>query len=243
MEFGYEKNSKSFFLFIFVNLIVNSFSSELEKFYKKYQLPLDKLRILNKNKNYLAHEVEDVFKWEDYLPGFYIKRESSLDRIINSERIRNCIKRYGLTHFDIPKKYLYKYQKQLYIIAEEVEGIPLGVLSVEEIRQLIILILISGYADLNTSNIMRRESDNKLVIIDTDKEAFSLDRDYALSTFFILFRNAGYIDQEGELFFLEYQQSNDPLIFFDEKKNILNISEFDEEIGINLNQVKIEYNQ
>ena len=230
-----------FFLFILMNLAFNNSAEELKKFYNKYKLSSNELTILNKNKKYLAEEEDDVFTWKDYLPGFYIKRESSLDRIINAERMRQSIKKYNLFCFDVPRKYIYSYKKQLYVLAEEVDGISLGVLSVEEIKQLIILILATGYSDLNTSNIIRRKSDKKLIIIDTDKEAFLLDRNYALSAFYSLFGNADHIDSEGRFFIDNYKKSYEPLIYFDEKSNILTSVEFDEEIGIDLNRVKEEY--
>lgn len=150
------------------------YSSELGKFYEKYALPQEIVSTLDFN--------DDRALFLNYLQPFakypqYFLKDEQIGRIINAERMRCCIAAYNLTCFDVPKKYIYKDGNKIRVLADTVDRTFITELTLEETKQLIKLIEVTGYHDLHKGNIMRDRQTEKLVIIDTENSAFVKDQE------------------------------------------------------------------
>ena len=123
--------------------------------------------------------------WEfPWLPGYIIKY--SIDRIVGAELIRTCIDTYNLDLLTVPDKFLYHVPgraKELtnlnYLVVEkklEVDFIQ-SPFSLEQTKQMCTLIKVTGYIDAHKNNVLRLKN-KKLAFIDTEKELFSVHKNY-----------------------------------------------------------------
>lgn len=153
----------------------------LEKFIQTYAPPHEICDYLENNEEILL----STFCAIDALPGFIIKSLDELrpidttiyfiiSRLINAERMRECIKRNNLTSLDVARKYIYTKNGQWYIIAQKIEKIKDNPeITLEEIQQIWVLAQETGYSDWSDKNWFR-DSRNKLVCVDTEDRSFTL---------------------------------------------------------------------
>jgi hypothetical protein len=142
----------------------------LAKFIKQFSPPEYMVKSIELNEG----TIKNISSTRGF-PGFYFKGGvKSIDRVINAERLRNFIKEHKLDCLDVAKKYVYKVNGRLCVFAEQIVEHPdkIGVLNVREIAQLVEFVKETGYKDINLRNIIRRASDRKLVMIDTEDRSF-----------------------------------------------------------------------
>lgn len=260
---------------MFVRAIIAQ-ETELDKFFKKYMVPLH-------IKNYLDESFTkncfEILKWgkilKDPCSGYYLKvadddahsyddAHSCYDfgRVINAERLRVAIEECCLTCFDVPKKYIYFNQQDgpilarpikntFFVVAEGMDCVEINGASWtrQEINQLVLLIFITGYWDLHPGNIKRRKSDGKLVIIDTEDEAFAapfydpiFDREGCFARWINFFsyqnfasKNIRYIDKHRKL----CNEAKEDSSFRFSLTIPFNV-DFDKKVEIDLRQVQLQ---
>jgi hypothetical protein len=171
IDFIKEKElSKHLMLVTFIKNALNSGKFELAKFVKKYTPPKTVCTLIELHAKSIVKQKNGPI---EQFPGFYIKG-TDLARIINAERMHTCIKRHNLNCLDVAQKYVYPINGTLYVFARTVD---LGKnrnkpkITIEEARQLATLVEETGYKDLSLQNVIRN-TDGKLVIIDTEDRSF-----------------------------------------------------------------------
>lgn len=152
----------------------------VETFLRVYGPPPEVCEILEKNESLLEMSFCDIPE----LPGFVIKSiggpwpidttiEMIISRVINAERMRECIRRNNLTSLDVAQEYIYRKQGQWYVVSKKIEKIQDNPeISLAEIHHITILALETGYSDWSENNWFR-DSRHKLVCIDTEDRSFT----------------------------------------------------------------------
>ncbi len=249
---------------MFVRTIIAQ-ETELDKFFKKYMVPLH-------IKNYLDESFTkncfEIIKWgkilKDPCSGYYLKvtddnpySRYDFDRVINAERLRVAIEECCLTCFDVPKKYIYfnQLKNTFFVVAEGMDCVEInGALwTWQEINHLVLLIFITGYWDLHPDNIKRRKSDGKLVIVDTEDRSFGdapmfdpiLDREICFTRWINFFshqnfasKNIRYIDKYRKL----CDDAKKDISFKFSLSLPYNV-DFDKKVEIDLRQVQLQTNR
>ena len=227
------------------------YGSELEKFYAKYALPQEITSTLDFN-----DQQEIFFKYyEPFVkyPQYFLKDEQ-IGRIINAERMRCCIAAYGLTCFDVPQKYIYKNDYKIRVLANTVNPAFIDEITLKEAQQLIKLIEITGYHDLHTRNIMRDRHTEKLVIIDTENNAFVnkkeivflYEKDQDIEEIFARFRMdmVDFMNKETRRFVDKYLSRANKEEHQQVIENFVPVplnAQYDAQLGIDFEQVKREF--
>jgi hypothetical protein len=112
---------------------------------------------------------------------FYTKKDDII-RILNAQQMKTCFQKLRLHHLDVTNKYIGKSDKGWIVFSQEVEGHPLTKLTPPPVQfnkeiaeQLYTLAQETGFCDWGHAapNWILRHSDNCLVCIDTDVDAFS----------------------------------------------------------------------
>lgn len=180
---------KLFFISLFITLFIHQSSSsmqralnriqqltnhivgsqnytEFEQFAKKYAPPAELKKYIDDNPEALKKEYGTV-------PGLtsYYMKGSDIDRIINAERMRACIKKYNLDLLDVTQKYIYKDR----VFAKTVSSNQGTTISLKLIQQLVKLAEETGFRDWNT-NWIYDASRKKLICIDTENNSFVIGR-------------------------------------------------------------------
>ncbi len=140
----------------------------------------------------------------------FLYKGNDIKRLINAERMRECIKRHNLSCLKVPRKYLYKADSGiLFVFAEKIVcNFKLSclrgcsILTLEETKQIITLHDETGYSDFNGNNVMRDVKDGKLAFIDTEERSFNVCNK---ATFIIkMSKNFLFDSEETKLWFEEY---------------------------------------
>jgi hypothetical protein len=179
-------------------LTVNSYV-EFQKFVQKYAAPDNLKKLIEENPDVVATPCVRLGKPVKYI----CKGAWQIDRIINAERLRACIKKYGLNSLDVPKKYIYKVKDKWLVFADYVDSINQGetlldliamiakgshlsfkeceaitnlpyILTLNEIQDLTVIAEELGYIDWTWQNLIRTPT-GKLVFIDTEDGSFRFD--------------------------------------------------------------------
>ncbi len=149
----------------------------LAGFVEHYALPEPYRASFAKNKH-LHDQQKEIGKIKD-LP-FYKKR-ADIFRIINAQRMKNCIKKMNLYHLNVTEKYIARSDEFWAVLSQEVEGHPLTQktpppikFNQEIAKQLYTLTQETGFCDWgNAAPNWILGANNVLVCIDTDPNAFS----------------------------------------------------------------------
>lgn len=186
----------------------------LEKFAQRYAPPQNVIELLETYKELvLKLDKRGVLK---EIPNFFIKvadtsprfRAHLLHRVVNAERLRRFIAKYGLTHLDVVKKYMYKLEGlwinkdtcavrldgKWIVLAEKVNFKPQQLeLSLQEVQQLTVVAEKALYRDWGFAravdngqkyagnNWVRSSNTGKLVCIDTEDRSFEAGEGVDLS--------------------------------------------------------------
>lgn len=160
--------------------ISSSMNHELETWAQKYAPPKHVA-------NFIEHNQERVmalrtiefqpgramaFGFLKECPDVYFKG-TSLERLINAERMRVCIKRHKLTSLDVARKYLYNVNGTWIVIAEYVTEVSDDKrINLDEFKHLLELAQRTGYFDWNFGANWVRDQRGKLVCCDTEDGSF-----------------------------------------------------------------------
>lgn len=166
-------------------------SNELQQFYEKHLIPIYDARyqLLDNHVNTCKKPVSKCLPLSVMVKQpkrMYIEDES-LSRVYYAEKISNYIIKEGLSHIDVVQKKMFmpSCSALMCVAANFVEGNCNQPLSLVEVQELLRITDALGYCDWSysndiPSNIIRRNSDGKLVIIDTGHESFLSHKIHAL---------------------------------------------------------------
>lgn len=138
----------------------------------------DMLSSFNRCEEDVCIKKQSVYEFH-WLPGYLVKLQST--RIHGMEMLRTCIKQYALDLLVVPEKRLYhvngradSFKKRNYVvIVPKIENVTFQCkFNLQEVQQICILIQKSGYDDLHAGN-LKRLSDKRIIIIDTETFAFT----------------------------------------------------------------------
>ncbi len=136
---------------------------------------LEKINNHKKDHTYMTGAVWP-FSW---LPGYLVKYNPW--RMKGRKKVRECIEKYHLDHLRVPAKLIYHVKGRpvrlgegnYFLLAEKLERASKNIpFSLEEMRQLCILIRCTGYRDCHRDNFLRLEN-NQIAIIDTEDRDIS----------------------------------------------------------------------
>jgi hypothetical protein len=134
--------------------------------------PIELTRQIKKNLNLFSNRENNEFSFGEN--KFYVKNDTN--RAFNAAILKYYINnKWHFKHIDVPKKYIVKVGGRSYCFSEFIEDTRLGKISKEEAEELLILVKETGFSDFGLeylSNLKRRTSDNKLILIDTENESF-----------------------------------------------------------------------
>jgi len=141
---------------------------------------LAKSRFLSKigwaDKNYSSFE---DFRMKHSLPKGVLTcnlyhKGNDIRRIINADRMRECICKNKLTHLHVPHKYLVEKKDGFHVYAQKImsckQPFPL---SLKTVKQLAILSEETGYADYHSGNLFFDEKGD-IYFIDTEDRSFGM---------------------------------------------------------------------
>jgi len=137
---------------------------EFEKFVQKFTPPKDAQVTIKKNESAVAYSTCSLIKGFpanytsshiDGTPDLYIKG-SDINRIINAERFRECIKRNNLTKVAVPHKYICKAYGRWKVVAQNIDTDLDGInqLTFEQVQELVTITEQTGYRDWKVANII-----------------------------------------------------------------------------------------
>lgn len=150
-----------------------------EKFMQRYAPPLEFLD----NQSVVTESIKDSIKKKTNLNlslSLYVKN-NGLSRVINAQRMQNCMNHHDLTNLDVAKKYVLldtknktyaTYVEHIEPIHDSNDGVNF---SPELIAQLFTLTQHTGFADWHPGNWIFSKKNNggiKLVCIDTEDTSF-----------------------------------------------------------------------
>lgn len=97
---------------------------------------------------------------------FYLK-DNDISRMLNAQRLKNCIKEHNLHQLRVPNKYLQKINGEWTIIAEEItRNNSNSKIDKETAQQIATLIKETGFADWHANNFLEG------AFIDTEERSF-----------------------------------------------------------------------
>lgn len=197
-----------------------------DKHKELFHLPDDVKRLLDDHKNELLHQLHKWNMWPNYkmglntyrpkwLPNYIIKY--GVDRVNNSNILRNKINELNLTELAVPLKYYYKFTNDptadynTLVISQYIDG-PCGKgsfpLTFEQTKQLICIANACHHYDIHRGNLVL--GDGKVYIIDTDSDAMpSFNKHIELQVDHIL--NGTYIHDNKHSICMTPKIINDPL--------------------------------
>lgn len=184
----------------------------LQEFARKYAPPKKLCYLIEKHKKLLKQIYTATI---DEIPEFYIKVKS--DRLINAERARAVIQKHNLDCLKIPTKYIYKIDGQWIIFAEKIQSAQtISPMTLEEIKQLATFIEETGCVDwgfFGKSDNWLRDTNGKLVYIDTENQSFSflVDKQVLLN----------------QLYQCRYKMTPEASLWLKKRINIFNTKQYD----------------
>lgn len=146
---------------------------EFEKFAHKFAPPEDVKKTIEDNKLAIAQR---PFGWvqgspAEGKPDIYVKKDE-INRVINAERMRECIRRNNLTRVAVPRKYIYKVYDEWMVIAQNIKAnLNVGQLSFEQTKELMIIAEQTGYRDWTLENLLV-DQHGMIYFIDLDDDSF-----------------------------------------------------------------------
>ncbi len=161
-------------------VVTTTTTNPLDLFLERYAPPADLCVFIEQNKENKRLGWGTFGKLQGF-PGIFKKGKGvfGIERLINAERLRKCIEIHNLFCLKVPRKYVYRINDEIFVFAECIGGGSVGNnvsnrdLTLEEIKQLTILIEETGFSDIHSDNIIR-DNENKLVFIDTESKSFSM---------------------------------------------------------------------
>jgi len=161
-------------------------TSEFEKFVQKFTPPKELQKIIEKHKEAIVNGSIGI---QGFRVGF-IKDENSrplllpkgdqIDRVINADRVRNCIQQNNFTTIEVPNKYVYPVDNQFKVFVQAIDAdarfLNTGEITLEEIKELTSFVEKTCYCDVKDDNILRNKQNGKLAIIDTENRSFGYIR-------------------------------------------------------------------
>ena len=115
------------------------------------------------------------------IPRFFVKWRNEHgpveQRIINAEKMRDVINSKEFSLLKVARKYVAEINGEMCLFAEQIPSqgdlrLVKGVLTLDEVKQIVTLIVETGYCDFQGYNILREQRDNKIVFIDTEDRSF-----------------------------------------------------------------------
>ncbi len=152
--------------------------TEFEKFVRQFAPPEEVQRTIEANKEEIVRILKRnktghiVGSPSAETPDIFVKNHN-INRIINAERMRECIRQNNLNKLAVPKKYIYKLDDQWIVVAEYIKPNPEPIsLALEEVQQLAILAAETWYTDMHQGNIIRDINSGKITFIDLENRSF-----------------------------------------------------------------------
>jgi hypothetical protein len=177
--FGYTalKNSRNYSA---ENNHVDSAKIDFEKFTQQFAPPQKMQRTIEAHREDIARELFGFFAGSpsDKTPDIFVDfLEDAIYRIINAERMRECIRRNKLTKLAVPRKYIYKLDDQWIIVTKYIHANnERKKLTLEEAQQLVLMAEETGYSDWGVNladNIIIDKDTGKIAFVDTENGSFS----------------------------------------------------------------------
>lgn len=145
-------------------------NSDFHKFIKKHEPDIKLRNLIERNKDLISKKDYGAIFYDSSLYDSIFLKGKDLHRVINAERMRECIKKHNLNLLDVAKKYIYSINGEYRIAAEYIYTCGGTCISLELIQQLAKLAEETGFKDWGTNWIYT--SNGKLVCIDTEDISF-----------------------------------------------------------------------
>ncbi|HEV2601285.1 MAG TPA: hypothetical protein VGT41_03235 [Candidatus Babeliales bacterium] len=146
---------------------------DFEKFAAKHQPPQHLRNAIERNKEKIRSTGFGEVKG---MPGFIVKHFDA-NRVINADRMEECIKRFNLDRLAVAKKYIAKVDGQWMVFAEMIKpdsSKKYDSTSLEFVQQLAKLAEETGYRDWQGNWLFNKEG--KLTCIDSENDSFAIGR-------------------------------------------------------------------
>ena len=217
---------------------------ELTKFIKEYRCPKkfeDKALLL------MQHGGYQFGPRHFYNDKEFIIKGSAIDRLINARRMKNYLKQHHLNLLDVVDKCLILGRDSLFLMSKKITfGDQAQPISVDEAEQLTQLALDTGYWDWQFGENVVRDSQGKLVFIDTEDAAFEFpsplhDKEHLLLYLLLDLQEIGY-KEASDLISEKYEQVKNS----DEGRILapwLSRNSLYDDPGIDFEQVKREFEE
>lgn len=148
--------------------------AHFERFIAKHAPPKELQELIDNNKEAIAKQYYGLV--EGITPPLFLKG-NDINRVINAERMRQCIKKNNLHLLDVAKKYIYQVDGQWKVFAhyvKENDNPPADKTPLTLVQQLAILAEETGFSywGFSEPNWIFDET-GKLVCIDTENNSFA----------------------------------------------------------------------
>lgn len=126
-------------------------------------------------KKLLATEPRSYNSFGSHNKKIYLKNGNSIFRIVCAHRMRKIIEEKKYKTIRVPHKYIFFMEKNVVCIAENItstKNFPI-IITLEQMKELIEFIDITGFADFNNGNLIIAEN-NTIYFVDTEIRSFAL---------------------------------------------------------------------